>query len=106
MSLQLGSEIYYFRPTVGSPFIYCAVDFYVPRPWIHLAIRFGSQLCYSGYLYAYELYKEITTEVGLLIVRVLLQVGLPCLRYFFVIKPWPCLKAPRSSLNSPTKQVN
>ena len=97
MSLQVASSTYYFRPTVGSPYIYCAVDFYVPRLWIFVAVRFGSQLCYSGYLYAFELYKEITTEVGLLIVRALLQPSFPCLRYFFVIKPWPCLTSGKQS---------
>jgi len=91
MSLEVDSERYNFRPTIGSPFIHCIVDYYLPRPWIHLTVRFGTQLCYVGYLYAYELYKEIHTEVGLLIVRVVINIGLPCLRYFFVVKPWPCL---------------
>lgn len=93
MSLQVDSHRYYFRRTNGSPFIYCKVDFYVPRPWIHVAVRFGSQLCYHGYLYAYDLYKEIHTEVGLLIVRVVLQLSFPCIQYFFVVKPWPCLSS-------------
>jgi len=92
MSLHVDSQRYCFRPTVGSPFVYSVVDFYVPRPWIHIAIRFGSCLCYSGYLYGHELYREITTEVGLLIIRVVFQLGIPpVMRYFFVIKPWPCL---------------
>lgn len=92
MALVVDSQRYYFRPTIGSPFIYCAVGFYVPRPWFHVVVRFGSQVCYAGYLYGYELYREIHTEVGLLIVRVVIGLELPPMTYYFVIKPWPCLQ--------------
>ena len=92
MALVVDSHRYFFQPTIGSPFIYCAVPFYVPRPWLHVVVRFGSQVCYAGYLYGYELYREIHTEVGLLIVRVVVNLGFPFMTYYFVIKPWPCIK--------------
>ena len=101
MSLHVDSARYYFRPTVGSPYVHCIVDFYVPRPWIFIAIRFGSCLCYSGYIYGYEMYREVTTEVGLLVIRVVFSIGFPPrLRYFFVLKPWPCLGDAKKRLRS------
>lgn len=92
MALVVDSSCYYFQPTVGSPFIYCAVPFYFPRPWRAVLVRFGSQECYRGYLYIHELYKEIRTEVGLLIIRAVIGLEWPPMTYFFVIKPWPCLQ--------------
>lgn len=92
MTLVIDSARHYFQPTVGSPFIHCAVPFYFPKPWRQVVVRFGSQVCYIGYLYGHEFYKEVQTEVGLLIVRVVVGLQLPPITYFFIIKPWPCLK--------------
>ena len=104
MALVVDSALHYFLPTNGSPFIYCAVPFYVPRPWRHIVLRFGSQVCFEGYLYAHELYKELLTEVGMLIVRLTVGLQLPPLTYYFVIKPWPCLE--NKSLNGSSLKKN
>jgi hypothetical protein len=92
MTLVVDSTSYSFLPSVGSPFIYCPVPCYYPKPWRHVVVRFGSQVCYRGYLYAFDLYKELRTEVGLLIVRAVIGLEWPPITYFFIIKPWPCLQ--------------
>ena len=43
MALVVDSSCYYFQSTDGSPFIYCTVPFYFPKPWRAILVRFGSQ---------------------------------------------------------------
>lgn len=92
MSLFLNDDLIYMRPLRGSPYLFASYcQYLIYRPWLSIELRFGSQICYSGCIYFWQLRKEFYTEVGRL--RVEKRLTLQGLQHYFLLKPWPCLKS-------------
>lgn len=79
-----------FRYVPDSVNLYCVSTIIFFRPWVHLKLVFGNQVCYEGYLYFYETYKDISTEFGILKVQVLLSSLYPFITHHFILKPSIC----------------
>ena len=91
MALYIDQRRYPFRFVPDSTNLYCVTTLVFYKPWLSLKLLFGNQICFRGYIYFFDTYRDIQTEFGILRIQVLLSTQYPFVTHHFILKPSVCI---------------
>ena len=94
IALLIDQQYYLFKNVPESATLYIQESLFFLKPWKHIAVYFGGQCCYSGYIYCWDLHKKIFTEFGILEVEARLTFNVyPLYIHHFTLEAYPVIHA-------------